>query len=1009
MKHLKKLSVVLMITTLFSASFTSCIDTEVSPVVEAIYEAQADLIAAQTAVQNAEAALRNAQANAAQAQADYTAAQTAQVEAITAGIEADNAHQAALREQELRLLVAQTDLEVNEAQNALAIAEEEFKLQMAALVAELEEAGVQLAIEYAYKYRNAMYAANNILSDKLDAEEELADAQLMLVDAEDMTYEYHLAQLQNEVTMYEAEIAYITNWLALLNEDAADPLAVMETLKVQIADLEAQEDAMDILMQEQWNKVMALYDQDDNRDDALSRAMDALNDHNNAVNGKISRETQIANAQSQIAAYQAAMVNYEATKTALNDAVQAALDRIGAEEADNHPSNHAPGYGLLGDIETKQAEIDALNADTPTFNAAVTDAQNALSAHQTALDGLVATYNAAVTALAIAQNTFDTGNYDALLTSAQTALTTFQAGAYQDAVDNYNAAKTAFEADPSGSTDTDTDGNHSNFYTASYNSTFDLGEIGIHTDLAGDTYMRVATWKETTLGSGKYIPATLYPTKYNTADLAVEAAALIADAGNGIGANADIWLWEDNVGDMDIDDIDGNEVTLDGLEVGSNTDLHALGANDAIDADAENIAVFINVESDDDSISHEVALNAATNMLGQDDFSDRDFMTGPATFEIPLVPGDTSAGYNAATPENDAAAHDTLTARAELWNLQLAVEIAQFNKDNAAVLLQAAIDLFNEQKALYDDGLATQATLAAAVATAQSALNAHLALIATATNEKNALLAELGSDDYSTRDTSIASNLELSWDDHANDGLPVGSEIYDILASAKWDSDGDTNADSLTAYAELWNAQNAYDDHTNYSLAQYQSMIDGAQANIDLWNAEIANIIPIIDAKYAVVTGLFPTLDNLGVEYTFEVDAAGLGTLVVINFGELSSLYSDLHAAIIAEWQVYWDLELQDEMIHDEQDYLEDLLDEYEDQYENLFDDIADFEDDLATAQDDLEEAKAALALATNDKNAAEAYITYLEAKIANLEVRHANALAIAAQYKALMDAALAS
>ena len=75
MKNLKKLSVVFMIATLFSASFTSCIDNEVSPVVEAIYEAQADLIAAQAAVQQAEAALLEAQAAAEQAQAALLLAQ----------------------------------------------------------------------------------------------------------------------------------------------------------------------------------------------------------------------------------------------------------------------------------------------------------------------------------------------------------------------------------------------------------------------------------------------------------------------------------------------------------------------------------------------------------------------------------------------------------------------------------------------------------------------------------------------------------------------------------------------------------------------------------------------------------------------------------------------------------------------------------------------------------------------------------------------------------------------
>ena len=67
MKNLKKLSLALMLATLFSTSFTSCIDNEVSPLVEAIYAAQADLVAAQAAVQNAEAALRLARAEAEQA------------------------------------------------------------------------------------------------------------------------------------------------------------------------------------------------------------------------------------------------------------------------------------------------------------------------------------------------------------------------------------------------------------------------------------------------------------------------------------------------------------------------------------------------------------------------------------------------------------------------------------------------------------------------------------------------------------------------------------------------------------------------------------------------------------------------------------------------------------------------------------------------------------------------------------------------------------------------------
>ena len=77
MKNLKKLSVAIMLAALFSTSFTSCIDGEVSHVVESLYQAQADLLAAQAGVLEAEAALLMAQAETEASQADLLDAQAA--------------------------------------------------------------------------------------------------------------------------------------------------------------------------------------------------------------------------------------------------------------------------------------------------------------------------------------------------------------------------------------------------------------------------------------------------------------------------------------------------------------------------------------------------------------------------------------------------------------------------------------------------------------------------------------------------------------------------------------------------------------------------------------------------------------------------------------------------------------------------------------------------------------------------------------------------------------------
>lgn len=172
-----------------------------------------------------------------------------------------------------------------------------------------------------------------------------------------------------------------------------------------------------------------------------------------------------------------------------------------------------------------------------------------------------------------------------------------------------------------------------------------------------------------------------------------------------------------------------------------------------------------------------------------------------------------------------------------------------------------------------------------------------------------------------------------------------------------------------------------------------QDNIDDALVDIADWTAEIAAIQPIIDAKQAIVDAL-------------EVEAEGY----IASEGVLSGLYADLHAEIIVEWQAYWVMEQELEALQNAHDLNADLISAYgwsSDDLTDLAGYLADLQDDLADAIEDIEIAEQALAAAQVEEAADEAYITYLEALIDTLEQRHANTLAIAARFKALMDAAL--
>lgn len=910
-----------MMTTLFSVSFTSCIDNEVSPLVEAIYEAQADLIAAQANVQNAEAALllaqaANEEANAALLEAQATAAvsiaqgqlavllanagltdaqaaavlsaaegdlaqaladaglteaQAAQILADIADQEADAEYTAAVREQQLLALAAQTSLDVANLQNELALAQVTFQTQMAAAIAAMEAAGAQLAVGYAWDYAMAMQHANGLMQDLLEAQADLASAQLM--QNGNVSWEFYLAQMQGNVATAMAAKANLETAIADLEAYIADPStpeAIISDLKAQNVAYHEAMDAKEIEMQVQYNKIMELYEQDGVRDELVSRTWDSLNEHNDAVNDKNDRLDWIEVAEGDIEDWELAISNYPAALAAKQLAVTNATTAKNAAQTAFNTASTAQATANTAQMAA-DAALTTLENELATLYAALQTAANTLASEQ-------ALYNAGIGAATTAN------------TNAINAITT--AGANLAAAQaNYELWKGRFE----GNVGVDNVTNGGYYWVDPTSPSTVLGDtvLGNHTNangVASTSYVRVESWTYNDIAPAGAGPEDTYtPLTIGATQQATLGAGQLPIAGNGAITQ-------------------GEYVTT----------YPVLGYT---------LAFYVEVGMDDVVYSNLTEMNNAIAALGDEDIFD----VAPVLGATALVGAD---------------------AYTNLWNAQLAQLGTQDYLDNFGDDLAAAQDAYDYWKNLYENELDLLNAAQAALAAANTTLAAANATLATAT-------------------TNLA-----------------------------------------TATTNLNNANAALTTFLATDIDDYQDLIDAALLNIAAWNQQIAAIQPIIDAKYAVVAGLLGELTAAGVVYTFEVETNGTGTLVVTNYGVLSSLYPDIHAQIIAEWQVYWTMEQELEALQNAHDLNIDLISAYgwwSDDLDDLANMLAGLQNQLVNAVYDIEVAEQALAAAQVEEAADEAYISYLEAVIDTIEQRHANTLAIAAKYKALMDAALAS
>ena len=869
-----------MLTTLFSISFTSCIDTDVDPAVEAIYAAQADLIAAQTAVQNAEAVYLAAQAAAEQAAADELAAITARYEQMTII--------------ELQEAQADADLAVEQARIAMLLAQAQFEQDLEQIAAAIRTATNLEAAGHAMDYATAMNQLNSLRDDRLTLTKAITSNELFMkstsTDAE-MTWAVYLEGLERDVLAEEAKITASEEYVLRATEYIGDIELMQAAYDAAVAAEAAKQAEIDALVAEKGmkddpatadNEASGIIGNIDSEYAAFISEYEALESQLNGwksavetLEGEIETLTDVT-----VPALEAAIADYDGVKATLEQAVNDALARVGAKEDDNHASNHAAGFGLLGDLEDKEKEITEKDTEISTLQGEVgpdytttppsagmtaktgtkpTDllwnAELALLDHEAAFAALTATYNTAVTNLASATTTFESVDHDQIISDAGDLVTDMQ-----DDLDNiyqpaYNDAKGDFELAPNG--------------VIWFDGTDAYGNpIFQNDDVAGTgaiAFAEVLTWQQF---SGDTDPNKWEPATWST----TYVDAIPAD---GAPAVTDVYVdWH-------------NKFTTDPF-------IYTAAKDDA------NRHFLIQVGQDDFSETTEDLLNVATNDLGVE------------------MTEDTDPFYTVAMDVRTYATDNNTTAWSRLWTAQKNQSEAEYNKANAADLLLIAQKAYDAQKLLFDEGLQTASDLQDAIDTAQGVVDTAEGLVTTAmgekddlVEEKDAILAELGYNDYATR---AFTKLPLSWDEHANDGLASGSEVFKYRADAGWDSDDDGEVDSLTAYAALWNAQKELDDHMatpltgtgSYSeqlatalaavvskgnlISEYTIFIDTYQGRLDALTAEYEALMatPFYAEQHARLVEINDEIAVLTAEksvLTAEKDALA----VTIAFGDFTT------------------------------------------------------------------------------------------------------------------------
>jgi hypothetical protein len=407
----------------------------------------------------------------------------------------------------------------------------------------------------------------------------------------------------------------------------------------------------------------------------------------------------------------------------------------------------------------------------------------------------------------------------------------------------------------------------------------------------------------------------------------------------------------------------------------------AHGGNEGItEANSLNLnnEYYLEVEEDDIDTPNLYLFNVATNMLGTDTFEDRTFLNANGNFRPLLTPADNQAGYSTsvdlATGE-PLGAPDELTANAELWNANRMVAYYEAMIANEEENLEDLELAYLYQKGLFDGG---QAAVDAAEATMDAAEDDMDAAQEDEDDAKAAVdyaYAQLGGADLDEADAGdMIYTVDNTTDPHF---------VYE-------NEDGD---DELTLYAVLWNK------------------------TVELLDLEVCDVpclegdLVLAQEKLASDEAMLSEWEIFLAQYESEVEALQ----DVDDYTTDNPMFAELHVQwfqLLNEWDALEAERLANIAVwNDYQDVINSI--NVGMTSENWADYVRGMIVDLNAANEAAADAIAAHNIAIAQGNVTveqiENEIADLEAQIAALDDIIAAAVALANNYKALMEANLAS
>jgi hypothetical protein len=260
MKKMKKSLFTLLSAILMVGCFTSCLENEIPEEVTAIYEQQANLLAAEAMMEEAEAEEKKAQAALVRAQVDLANAEVEAKLIANAMLSAENVIDLAIKQAELEQLVADALLAAEKAKMALLEAQAELDLKLAEIARDILALDDANLTKYFTAYTTNVASLSAIQLKLIEEQKSRLTIQL-LFNTEVLGQESALAALTLNLNKTNATIADLELEIAELTASIAvgtsegDNLARIEALKAEQDALEIKAGELAVAIGEKENEV----------------------------------------------------------------------------------------------------------------------------------------------------------------------------------------------------------------------------------------------------------------------------------------------------------------------------------------------------------------------------------------------------------------------------------------------------------------------------------------------------------------------------------------------------------------------------------------------------------------------------------------------------------------------------------------------------------------------------------------------------------------------------------